>query len=66
MDTCIDNNGWMDGWVRGWMCHGARYITHFYCIAVDAGLCSDVVECLRPGFDPGWDRLYVWMDVWME
>ena len=27
-------------------CHGARYITHFYCLAVEAGFYSDVVECL--------------------
>ena len=27
-------------------CHGARYITHFYCHAVEAGFYSDVVECL--------------------
>ena len=26
---------------RGW------YITHFYCLAVEAGFYSDVVECLR-------------------
>ena len=26
-------------------CHGARYITHFYCLAVEAGFYSDVVEC---------------------
>ena len=28
------------------MCHGARYISHFYCLAVEAGFYSDVVECL--------------------
>ena len=28
------------------VCHGARYITHFYCLAVEAGFYSDVVECL--------------------
>ena len=28
------------------MCHGDRYITHFYCLAVEAGFYSDVVECL--------------------
>ena len=28
------------------LCHGARYITHFYCLAVEAGFYSDVVECL--------------------
>ena len=73
MDTCMDNNGWVDGWVRGWMCHGVRYITHFYCIAVEAGFCSDVVECLRPGFD-SWLGQIVCMDgcmdgitvVWMD
>ena len=26
--------------------HGARYITHLYCLAVEAGFYSDVVECL--------------------
>ena len=30
----------------GGECHGARYITHFYCLAVEAGFYSDVVECL--------------------
>ena len=28
------------------MCHGARYKAHFYCLAVEAGFYSDVVECL--------------------
>ena len=28
------------------MCHGARYITHFYCLAVETGFYSDVEECL--------------------
>ena len=27
-------------------CHRDRYITHFYCLAVEAGFYSDVVECL--------------------
>ena len=27
-------------------CHRARYITHFYCLAVEASFYSDVVECL--------------------
>ena len=27
-------------------CHGARFIIHFYCLAVEAGFYSDVVECL--------------------
>ena len=27
-------------------CHGASYITHFYCLAVEAGFYIDVVECL--------------------
>ena len=27
-------------------CHGARYKIHFYCLAVEAGFYSDVVECL--------------------
>ena len=27
-------------------CKGKRYITHFYCLAVEAGFYSDVVECL--------------------
>ena len=30
----------------GGECQGARYITHFYCLAVEAGFYSDVVECL--------------------
>ena len=30
----------------GGECHGARYISHFYCLAVEAGFYSDVVECL--------------------
>ena len=30
----------------GGECHGARYIIHFYCLAVEAGFYSDVVECL--------------------
>ena len=25
---------------------GSRYIIHFYCLAVEAGFYSDVVECL--------------------
>ena len=29
----------------GGECHGASYITHFYCLAVEASLNSDVVEC---------------------
>ena len=77
MDTCMDNNGWMDGWELGWMCDGARYITHFYCIALEAGLCSHVVECLRPGFDSWLGQIVcmdgcmdgimvVWMDGWMR
>ena len=28
------------------MCSRNRYITHFYCLAVEAGLYSGVVECL--------------------
>ena len=28
------------------MCSRDRYITHFYCLAVEAGFYSDVVECL--------------------
>ena len=27
-------------------CSRDRYITHFYCLAVEAGFYSDVVECL--------------------
>ena len=30
----------------GGECHGARYITHFYCLAVETGFYSDMVECL--------------------
>ena len=30
----------------GGECHGARYISHFYCLAVEAGFNSDMVECL--------------------
>ena len=30
----------------GGECHRARYKIHFYCIAVEAGFQSDVVECL--------------------
>ena len=26
---------------------GSRYIIHFYCLAVEAGFYSDVVECLH-------------------
>ena len=66
-------DGWMDRWVRGWMCHGARYITHFYCVAVEAGFCSDVV----PGFDSLLGQIVcmdgcmdgtmvVWMDAWTD
>ena len=29
-----------------WCCSRYRYITHFYCLAVEAGFYSDVVECL--------------------
>ena len=34
-------------------CHGARYTTLFYCLAVDAGFYSDMVECLpvNPAID---------------
>ena len=28
------------------ICSRYRYITHFYCLAVEAGFYSDVVECL--------------------
>ena len=28
------------------LCSRNRYITHFYCLAVEAGFYSDVVECL--------------------
>ena len=28
------------------LCSGDRYITHFYCLAVEAGFYSKVVECL--------------------
>ena len=28
------------------ICSSDRYITHFYCLAVEAGFYSDVVECL--------------------
>ena len=28
------------------VCSRYRYITHFYCLAVEAGFYSDVVECL--------------------
>ena len=31
---------------RLYMCHGARYITYFYCFAVEAGFYSNVVELL--------------------
>ena len=37
-------------------CHGARYTTHFYCLAVEAGFYSDVVECL-PVDPASWVRL---------
>ena len=30
----------------GGECHRARYIIHFYCLAVEAGFYSDVVDCL--------------------
>ena len=29
-----------------YLCSRDRYITHFYCLAVEAGFYSDVVECL--------------------
>ena len=32
--------------IEGGEYHGARYITHFYCLAIEAGFYSDVVECL--------------------
>ena len=34
-------------------CHGAMSKIHFYCLAVEVGFYSDVVECLPvdPGFD---------------
>ena len=39
--------------------HGARYITHFYCLAVEAGFYGDVVECLH--VDPAtWVRFPAW------
>ena len=28
------------------ICHGTRYISHFYCLEGEAGFYSDVVECL--------------------
>ena len=28
------------------ICSRDRYITHFYCLAVEAGFYSDVIECL--------------------
>ena len=28
------------------MCSRYRYVTHFYCLAVEADFYSDVVECL--------------------
>ena len=38
------------------MCHGARFIIHFYCLAIEAGFYSDVVECLS--VDPAtWVRI---------
>ena len=30
----------------GGECHRTRYKIHFYCLAVEAGFYSDVVECL--------------------
>ena len=30
----------------GGECHEATYVTHFYCLAVEAGFYSDFVECL--------------------
>ena len=49
-------------------CHGARYMTYFYCLAVEAGFYSDVVECLPldpaaqvrfppPGIQLDWNSL---------
>ena len=35
--------------------HRARYITHFYYIAIEAGFYSDVVECL-PVYPGTWVR----------
>ena len=32
--------------MRESQCSRYRYITHFYCLAVEAGFYSDVVECL--------------------
>ena len=39
-------NFWGEVQFGGGECHGARYIRHFYCLAVEAGFYSDVVECL--------------------
>ena len=33
----------------GGECHRARFITHFYCLAVEASFYSDVVVCLPLG-----------------
>ena len=30
----------------GGECHRARYMIHFYCLVVEAGFYSDMVECL--------------------
>ena len=32
--------------LTNYSCSRDRYITHFYCLAVEAGFYSDVVECL--------------------
>ena len=36
-----------------------RYITHFYCLAVEAGFYSDVLECL-PVDPASWVRFPAW------
>ena len=56
----------------GGECHGARYISHFYCLAVEAGFYSDVVECLPVDpatwvrFPAGAGKIFSLYDNWND
>ena len=53
-------------------CHGARYISHFYCLAVEAGFYCDVVECLPVDpatwvrFPAGAGKIFSLYDFYLE
>ena len=52
-------NFWDKVHFGGGECHGARYITHFYCLAVEACFYSQMVEYLH--VDPAtWVRFPAW------